>query len=145
MACSKYASIRCNEPRGARVLLEVPSRATLAQGWDSFWLDGVCSLISARTEGDVMLLDKTIARQRHNVHQRLSLMHTGGIAEHWKQTTTDKRVVLLTRSRLPGRATAMEFVVWSGDVSSNCLGIPAPDFAGLNFRSQRISVLGLQT
>ncbi len=104
----------------------------LAQGWDSFWLDASEPDFGAH-EGDVMLLDKTIAMGSGTMYTNVyPLMHTGGIAEHWKQTTTDKRVVLLTRSAFLGEQRN-GVVVWSGDVFPTAWAFRHQISAGLNF------------
>ena len=71
----------------------------LAQGWDAFWLD------SAEPEeywphwGDAVLRSKQLHIGSGLEYTNIfPLEHTGGIQEHWKQTTQEKRVFLLTRS-----------------------------------------------
>jgi alpha-D-xyloside xylohydrolase len=104
-----------------------------AQGWDAFWLD------SAEPEeywphmGDAILSDKQLAigngAQYTNV---FPLMHTLGVQEHWRATTDQKRVFLLTRSAFLGQQR-VGAVVWSGDVYSTFWGLSHQVAAGLNF------------
>jgi alpha-D-xyloside xylohydrolase len=60
------------------------------------------------------------------------LLHTGGIAEHWKQDTQEKRVLLLTRSAFLGEQRNGA-VVWSGDVYPTNWALRHQIAAGLNF------------
>ena len=76
-----------------------------SQGWDAFWLD------SAEPEeywphmGDAILRDKQLAIGSGARYTNIfPLMHTNGIQEHWKETTDQKRVFLLTRSAFAGPA-----------------------------------------
>jgi alpha-D-xyloside xylohydrolase len=104
-----------------------------AQGWDAFWLD------SAEPEeywphmGDAILQDKHLyignGAQYTNV---FPLMHTLGVQGHWRATTDQKRVFLLTRSAFLGQQR-VGATVWSGDVYSTFWGLSHQVTAGLNF------------
>ena len=104
-----------------------------AQGWDAFWLD------SAEPEeywphmGDAILRDKQLhignGAQYTNI---FPLMHTTGVQDHWKATTDQKRVFLLTRSAFLGQQR-VGATVWSGDVYSTYWGLTHQVAAGLNF------------
>jgi len=104
-----------------------------AQGWDAFWLD------SAEPEeywphmGDAILQDKRLyignGAQYTNI---FPLMHTLGVQEHWRATTDQKRVFLLTRSAFLGQQR-VGATVWSGDVYSTYWGLSHQVTAGLNF------------
>jgi alpha-D-xyloside xylohydrolase len=59
-------------------------------------------------------------------------MHTGGVQEHWKETTQEKRVFLLTRSAFLGQQRNGA-TVWSGDVYSSWWALKHQVGAGLNF------------
>jgi alpha-D-xyloside xylohydrolase len=103
------------------------------QGWDAFWLD------SAEPEeywphmGDAILRDKHLfignGAQYTNV---FPFAHTLGIQEHWRATTDQKRVFLLTRSAFLGQQR-VGATVWSGDVYSTYWGLTHQVAAGLNF------------
>ena len=104
-----------------------------AQGWDAFWLD------SAEPEeywphwGDAILRDKQLAIGSGARYTNIfPLMHTNGIQEHWKATTDQKRVFLLTRSAFLGQQR-VGATVWSGDVYSTYWGLSHQVAAGLNF------------
>ena len=104
-----------------------------AQGWDAFWLD------SAEPEeywphwGDAILRDKQLAIGSGARYTNIfPLMHTNGVQEHWKATTDQKRVFLLTRSAFLGQQR-VGATVWSGDVYSTYWGLSHQVAAGLNF------------
>ena len=104
----------------------------LAQGWDSFWLDA-SEPDSGPHEADVTLLDKMTSLGSRAMYTNVfPLFHTGGIAEHWKQDTEQKRVLLLTRSAFLGQQR-VGTVVWSGDVYPTHWGFQHQITAGLNF------------
>jgi alpha-D-xyloside xylohydrolase len=104
-----------------------------AQGWDAFWLD------SAEPEeywphgGDAILRYKQLhigsGLEYTNIFPS---EHTGGVQEHWKQATQEKRVFLLTRSAFLGQQRNGA-TVWSGDVYSTWWALRHQVAAGLNF------------
>jgi alpha-D-xyloside xylohydrolase len=104
-----------------------------AQGWDAFWLD------SAEPEefwphmGDAILRDKQLSIGSGARYTNIfPLLHTGGIHDHWKQASDQKRVFLLTRSAFLGQQRNGA-TVWSGDVYSTYWGLQHQVAAGLNF------------
>jgi alpha-D-xyloside xylohydrolase len=104
-----------------------------AQGWDAFWLD------SAEPEeywphmGDAILRDKQLAIGNGARYTNLfPFMHTTGVQQHWKATTDQKRVFLLTRSAFLGQQR-VGATVWSGDVYSTYWGLAHQVAGGLNF------------
>ena len=60
------------------------------------------------------------------------LAHTGGVQQHWRQASEEKRVFLLTRSAFLGQQRNGA-TVWSGDVYSTWWGLRHQIAAGLNF------------
>lgn len=105
----------------------------LEQGWDAFWLD------SAEPEeywphmGDAILRDKRLAMGNGAEYTNVfPLLHTLGVQEHWKTTTGQKRVFLLTRSAFLGQQR-VGATVWSGDVYGTYWGLSHQVPAGLNF------------
>jgi alpha-D-xyloside xylohydrolase len=103
------------------------------QGWDAFWLD------SAEPEeywphgGDAVLRYKQLHIGSGLEYTNIfPLEHTGGVQEHWKQATQEKRVFLLTRSAFMGQQRNGA-TVWSGDVYSTWSALRRQVAAGLNF------------
>ncbi len=104
----------------------------LAQGWDSFWLDA-SEPDAGPHQGDVMLLDKRVAIGSGAMYTNVfPLLHTGGLADHWKETASQKRVFILTRSSFLGEQRN-GIVVWSGDVYPTNWAFHHQITAGLNF------------
>jgi alpha-D-xyloside xylohydrolase len=105
----------------------------LSQGWDAFWLD------SAEPEeywphmGDGILRNKRMAIGNGAEYTNVfPLLHTLGAQDHWRSTTEQKRVFLLTRSAFLGEQR-VGATVWSGDVYSTYWGLSHQVAAGLNF------------
>ena len=105
----------------------------LAMGWDAFWLD------SAEPEeywphyGDAVLRDKTMAIGNGALYTNVfPFLHNNGAQDHWRATTSDKRVFLLTRSAFLGQQR-VGATVWSGDVYANFWALSHQVPAGLNF------------
>ena len=112
-----------------------------SQGWDAFWLD------SAEPEeywphmGDAILRDKQLSIGNGARYTNIfPFMHTTGIQEHWRATTDQKRVFLLTRSAFLGQQR-VGATVWSGDVYSTYWGLEPPGGRGSELRSFRPSLL----
>lgn len=108
-------------------------RPLFNEGWDSFWLD------SAEPEeywphvGDAILKDKNIAIGNGAEYTNVfPLLHSEGVQNHWKATTEQKRVFLLTRSAFLGQQR-VGATMWSGDVFSSYWGLSHQIPAGLNF------------
>ncbi len=103
-----------------------------AQGWDAFWLDS-SEPETFNGDGDASLFDKQLAIGSGARYTNLyALMHTGNIYQHWRQTTEQKRVFLLTRSAFLGQQR-YGTTVWSGDVIGSFLSFTRQIPAGLNF------------
>jgi alpha-D-xyloside xylohydrolase len=104
-----------------------------AQGWDAFWLD------SAEPEEHWPHLGDGILRNKQlNIGSGLEytnvfpFVHNLGVQDHWKQTTQEKRVFLLTRSAFLGQQR-VGATVWSGDVYQSWWALQHQVPAGLNF------------
>jgi alpha-D-xyloside xylohydrolase len=104
----------------------------LAQGWDSFWLDA-SEPDSGPHEGDAILVGRKIAIGNGSMYTNVfPLLHTGGLAERWRQTRDDKRVMILTRSAFLGQQR-YGTVVWSGDVFPTNWSFHHQIAGGLNY------------
>jgi alpha-D-xyloside xylohydrolase len=105
-----------------------------AEGWDAFWLD---SSEPEQGFGDgrsgAVLADTTLNIGNGALYANIfPLMHTGNVYQHWRDTTSQKRVFLLTRSAFAGQQRNAA-VTWSGDIYSNFLAFQRQIPAGLNF------------
>ena len=106
-----------------------------AQGWDAFWMDSSEPEKQYRHGGhsDATLEDKKLFIGNGALYTNVfPLMHAGVVHDHWRQTTDQKRVFVLTRSGFAGmqRYAAM---TWSGDVFSTFQSFQRQVPAGLNF------------
>jgi alpha-D-xyloside xylohydrolase len=104
-----------------------------AQGWDAFWLDSSEPEEAWPHSGDAALRDKQLSIGSGLEFTNIfPMVHTSGVAAHWKQTDPDKRVFLLTRSAFMGQQR-VGATVWSGDVYSSWWALKRQVPAGLNF------------
>lgn len=83
---------------------------------DGFWLDSTEPDHINVKESDYDL--PTILGTFRSVHNAFPLMTVGGVYNHWLGETSDKRVVILTRSAFAGQQR-YGANTWSGDVSSD--------------------------
>ncbi len=104
-----------------------------AEGWDGFWLDSSEPEIW-NGQSDASLFDRHLfignGARYTNVYP---LLHTGGVYQHWRQTTDKKRVFILTRSAFLGQQRNAT-TVWSGDVIGTWMTFRRQISAGLNFQ-----------
>jgi alpha-D-xyloside xylohydrolase len=103
----------------------------LARGIDAFWLDATepelpDDLHSIQPGSRIFLGD---SRLYTNV---FPYMTTYGIYQHWRDTTSEKRVFLLSRSAFLGSQKTAA-ATWSGDVYSTFWSLSRQVPAGLNF------------
>jgi len=103
-----------------------------AQGWDGFWLDS-SEPETWKGESDAVLEDKQLAIGPGIRYLNVfPLMHTGNIYDHWRRTTDQKRVYLLTRSAFAGQQRNST-IEWSGDIFGTFPTLRKQIAAGLNF------------
>ncbi len=122
-------------PAGRDAFWNLLAGKKFAEGWDGFWLDSSEPEIAYKYggQGDAELNDKKLFIGNGARYTNLfPLMHTGGVYEHWRQTTEKKRVFLLTRSAFFGQQRNGT-VAWSGDVYGTFLTFKKQIPAGLNF------------
>ena len=104
-----------------------------AQGWDAFWLDSSEPEEYWPHVGDAILRYRSLqigsGLQYTNI---FPFEHTAGVAAHWKQAHSGKRVYLLTRSAFAGQQRNGA-TVWSGDVYTTWWALRRQVPAGLNF------------
>jgi alpha-D-xyloside xylohydrolase len=106
-----------------------------AQGWDAFWLDSSEPEVAFRHggESDTELYSKQLYIGNGALYTNLfPLMHTGNVYTHWRDTTSQKRVFILTRSGFAGDQRYAA-TTWSGDVYSTFQAFQRQVPAGLNF------------
>lgn len=106
-----------------------------AQGWDGFWLDSSEPEVAYTHGGESDA--ELYGRQLHIGNGALytnvfPLFHTGNIYKHWRATTDQKRVFILTRSGFAGDQRYAA-TTWSGDVYSTWQAFSRQVPAGLNF------------
>jgi alpha-D-xyloside xylohydrolase len=106
-----------------------------AQGWDGFWLDSSEPEIAYLHggESDAELYDRKLSIGNGALYTNVfPLMHVGNIYTHWRDTTDQKRVFILTRSGFAGDQR-YGATTWSGDVFSTFQAFTRQIPAGLNF------------
>ncbi len=99
-------------------------------GNDGWWLDSTEPDHINPRDSDFNL--PTYLGPYKTVKNAYSVMHNKGIATHQKETTKDKRVVLLTRSGFIGQQRYGS-ITWSGDVQSTWDMLEKQIPAALNF------------
>ena len=104
-----------------------------AQGWDAFWLDSSEPEEYWPHSGDAILRYKQLHIGSGLEYTNIfPLEHTAGVQQHWKETGSQKRVFILTRSAFAGQQRNGA-TVWSGDVYSTWWALQHQVEAGLNF------------
>jgi alpha-D-xyloside xylohydrolase len=104
-----------------------------AQGWDAFWLDSAEPEEDWPHGGDAILRDKQLHIGSGLEYTNIfPFAHNLGVQDHWKQTSQEKRVFLLTRSAFMGQQR-VGATVWSGDVYQSWWALQHQVPAGLNF------------
>lgn len=104
-----------------------------SQGWDAFWLDSAEPEEHWPHVGDAILRDKQLHIGSGLEYTNIfPFAHNLGVQDHWKQTTQEKRVFLLTRSAFLGQQR-VGATVWSGDVYQSWWALQHQVPAGLNF------------
>ena len=102
------------------------------EGWDGFWLDS-SEPETWGGESDTALYDKRLFIGSGARYTNIfPFMHTGNVYDHWRQTTDQKRVFILTRSAFAGQQRNSA-ITWSGDIYSTFLAFARQIPAGLNF------------
>jgi alpha-D-xyloside xylohydrolase len=97
---------------------------------DAWWLDSSEPDHVNLKEKDFDL--STYLGTFRSVRNAFPIQHVGGVYDHQRQTTSDKRVMILTRSAFAGQQR-YGANTWSGDVGSNWATFRRQIPAGLNF------------
>ncbi len=101
-----------------------------SMGMDGWWLDSTEPDHVDFTDND--LEEHTYLGSFRKVRNAFPLMSVGGVYDHQRSTTSDKRVFILTRSAFAGQQR-YGANTWSGDVTSTWQTLRAQIPAGLNF------------
>lgn len=116
-------------PEARNIYWKYLSQGLLKYGLDGWWMDS--------TEPDHLdwkpedLDTKTYLGSFRKVRNAYPLMTVGGVYDHQRAQTSDKRVFILTRSGFAGQQR-YGANVWSGDVSSSWESLRNQVTAGLN-------------
>ena len=122
-------------PEARDIYWQYLNKGLFAYGIDGWWMDS--------TEPDHMDFKpsdfdlKTYLGSFRKVRNAFPMMAVGGVAEHQRATTSDKRVFILTRSAFAGQQR-YGANTWSGDVNSSWQSLRNQIPAGLNFSMSAI-------
>ncbi|SDH80580.1 alpha-D-xyloside xylohydrolase [Chryseobacterium taeanense] len=106
------------------------NKGVFSIGVDSWWMDSTePDHLSQKPED---LDTKTYLGSFRKVRNAYPLMTVGGVYDHQRETTSDKRVFILTRSAFAGQQRYAANT-WSGDVNSSWESLRNQVPAGLNF------------
>ena len=117
-------------PEARDIYWDFMNRGIFSLGMDGWWLDS--------TEPDHLDIkeadfdNKTYLGSFRKVRNAYPLMAVGGVSDHQRQTSTDKRVFILTRSAFAGQQR-YGANSWSGDVVSDWNVLRNQISGGLNF------------
>ena len=120
----------CYNPKARDIYWDYLNRGIFQLGMDGWWMDS--------TEPDHFnWKDSDFDRQTYlgsyrSVRNAYPLMTVGGVYDHQRAETSDKRVIILTRSGFLGQQRYASNV-WSGDVQSSWDMFRKQITAGLNF------------
>jgi alpha-D-xyloside xylohydrolase len=117
-------------PKARDIYWKHLNESIFSLGMDGWWLDS--------SEPDHMQFkpsdfdNKTYLGSFRKVRNAFPLMTVGGLSEHQRSVTSDKRVFILTRSAFAGQQR-YGVNTWSGDVVSSWEALRNQISAGLNF------------
>jgi alpha-D-xyloside xylohydrolase len=117
-------------PEARDIYWDFMNRGIFSLGMDGWWLDS--------TEPDHLeIKDEDFDNQTYlgsfrKVHNAYPLMAVGGVSDHQRQASADKRVFILTRSAFAGQQR-YGANSWSGDVVSDWKVLRNQISGGLNF------------
>lgn len=122
-------------PEARDIYWKYLNKGQFSLGIDGWWLDS--------SEPDHMdfkpsdLDNRTYLGSFRKVRNAFPLMAVGGVYQHQRAVTSDKRVFILTRSAFAGQQRYASNV-WSGDVTASWVALRNQISAGLNFSLSNI-------
>ena len=117
-------------PEARNIYWKYLNKGVFSMGVDSWWMDSTePDHLSQKPED---LDTKTYLGSFRKVRNAYPLMTVGGVYDHQRETTNDKRVFILTRSAFAGQQRYAANT-WSGDVNSSWESLRNQIPAGLNF------------
>lgn len=117
-------------PEARNIYWKYLNKGVFSLGVDSWWMDSTePDHLSQKAED---LDTKTSLGSFRKVRNAYPLMTVGGVYDHQRETTNDKRVFILTRSAFAGQQRYAANT-WSGDVNSSWESLRNQVPAGLNF------------
>lgn len=117
-------------PEARNIYWKYLNKGIFSLGVDSWWMDSTePDHLSQKAED---LDTKTYLGSFRKVRNAYPLMTVGGVYDHQRETTGDKRVFILTRSAFAGQQRYAANT-WSGDVNSSWESLRNQVPAGLNF------------
>jgi len=117
-------------PEARNVYWKYLNKGLFSLGVDSWWMDSTEPDHLSQKQED--LDTKTYLGSFRKVRNAYPLMAVGGVYDHQRETTSDKRVFILTRSAFAGQQR-YGANTWSGDVNSSWDMLRNQVPAGLNF------------
>lgn len=117
-------------PEARNIYWKYLNKGVFSLGVDTWWMDSTePDHLSQKPED---LDTKTYLGSFRKVRNAYPLVAIGGVYDHQRETTTDKRVFILTRSAFAGQQR-YGANTWSGDVNSSWEMLRNQVPAGLNF------------
>lgn len=117
-------------PEARNIYWKYLNKGVFSFGVDSWWMDSTePDHLSQKPED---LDTKTYLGSFRKVRNAYPLMTVGGVYDHQRETTSDKRAFILTRSAFAGQQRYAANT-WSGDVNSSWESLRNQVPAGLNF------------
>jgi len=113
-------------PQARKAFWSEIDRNLFHDGLDGWWLD------ASEPEGDPLKDDTTFLGPGKDVRNAFPLFETSAVYQGQRAATSDKRVLILSRSAYTGQQRNAS-ISWSGDVSSNWETLRRQIPAGLSF------------
>ena len=117
-------------PEAREIYWNAMNENIFSLGMDGWWLDATEPEHADVKESDFDHI--TYAGALRNVYNAFPLVTVGGVYDHQRAETSDKRVFILTRSAFAGQQR-YGAVSWSGDVDANWKSLKDQIPAALNF------------